>query len=202
MALKVVFDVGNVLVRWDPRNLYYRMFDDPAEMEWFLAHVCTGEWNHAQDRGRPWAEAIEAAVREHPRYETHIRAFRGRWHEMVAGLIDRNVRLLEGFRQRGIPTYAITNFAADTFGETQDRFPVLKGFDGIVCSGEEKVCKPEAKIFHILLERYHLKAEDCIFIDDSDRNISQAARLGFRTIHYGLGIDAALAFRQLGLPIE
>lgn len=202
MALNVVFDVGNVLVRWDPRNLYYKMFREPADMEWFLSHVCTGEWNLAQDRGRSWDDAIAASVREHPRYEAEIRAFRSRWHEMIAGAIEPNVRLLEGFRRNGVPIYAITNFAADTFRETQDRFPFLKSFDGIICSGEEKVCKPDPKIFQLLLDRYHLKAQSCVFIDDSDKNISQASKMGFKTIHYGLGINAASAFQQLGLPVD
>lgn len=202
MSLNVVFDVGNVLIRWDPRNLYYKMFRDPAEMEWFLSHVCTGEWNLAQDRGRPWEDAIAMTVREHPRYEAEIRAFRSRWQEMLAGAIEANVRVLDTLRKNGVATYAITNFAADTFREAQELFPFLKGFDGIICSGEEKVCKPDPKIFQLLLERYHLKASSCVFIDDSDKNISQAGKLGFKTVHYGLGINAALAFRQFGLPAD
>jgi len=201
MSLKVVFDVGNVLVRWDPRNLYHKMFSDAAEMEWFLSHVCTGAWNLEQDRGRDWNEAIEETVRAHPAYEAQIRAFRSRWHEMLAGVIEPNVRLLEGFKARGVPVYAITNFAGDTFAEAQERFPFLKSFDGIVCSAHEKVCKPDPEIFFILLQRYGLEAGDCVFIDDSDKNIAQARALGFRTIHYGLGIDAALGFAQHGLPV-
>ncbi len=202
MIKTVVFDIGNVLLRWDPRNLYNKLFDDSREMESFLHEVCTETWNLRQDAGYPWDKATAELVTAHPRYETEIRAFRGRWHEMLVGQIDANVALLEGFRRSGVPNYAITNFAADTFKESQQRFPVLRGFDGIICSGDEGICKPDPKIFHLLLERYKLDPGTCVFIDDNAANIRAANTIGFRTIHYGLGVDAAGAFRQFGLPVD
>lgn len=202
MVRTVVFDVGNILLRWDPRNLYHKVFTDPVEMEWFLSNVCTMEWNLQGDLGRPWSEMTEELVALHPAYEPQIRAYRARWHEMVIGPIEENVRLLETFRRRGVPLYAITNFSADCFAESQARFPFLTLFDGIICSGREGVLKPDPAIYHLLLERYGLAASECVFIDDSLKNIEAARHLGFKTIHYGLGIDPKLAFAQLGLPVD
>ena len=197
-----VFDVGNILLKWDPRNLYQRVFSDPARMAFFLDHVCTAEWNLAQDRGRSWAEAEAEAIARHPDFAPEIRAFRARWAETVGGPIKPNVALLDTLRSNGVRNYAITNFAEDTFAEAQEMYPFLKGFDGIICSGVEKVCKPDAAIYQILLDRYHLKAEDCVFIDDSMANITAAAKLGFHTIHYMIGLDARSAFAQFGFPVD
>lgn len=202
MTRTVVFDVGNVLVRWDPRNLYHKLFADPDAMEHFLATVCTPAWNHRADLGEPWEDLTAEAIARHPGDEKMIRAFRGRWHEMLIGSIAENVALLEGFRRAGVPNYAITNFAADTFAESQVRFPFLAGFDGVVCSGTERMGKPEPPIFHLLIERYRLDPAQCVFIDDTAPNIETARALGFRTIHYGLGIDAREAFRAHGLPVD
>lgn len=195
-----VFDIGNVLVRWDPRYLYHKIFTDPAETDFFLSEVCPPAWNLEQDRGRAWEDGIAEAIGRHPGYEPQIKAFRARWQETLGGAIAENVRLLDQLRANGVPTYAITNFAADTFLEAQDLFPFLKGFDGLIVSGREKVCKPDPALYRLLLDRNGLKASDCVFIDDSALNIETAATLGFATIHYGLGLDAAGAFRQFGLP--
>lgn len=202
MVRNVVFDVGNILLRWDPRNLYHKMFADPAEMERFLAEVCTMDWNMQGDLGRSWSAMTEELVALHPAYEPQIRAYRARWHEMVLGPIDENVRLLETFKRKGVPLYAITNFAADCFAESQLRFPFLTQFDGIICSGREGLLKPDQAIFDLLLHRYGLRAGECVFIDDSAKNIEAARRIGFKTIHYGLGLDPRLAFAQLGLPVD
>jgi len=197
-----VFDIGNVLVRWDPRNLYQKIFTDPAQTDFFLREVCPPGWNLEQDRGRPWEDGIAEAIRRHPGFSEQIQAFRLRWQETLGGAISDNVRCLERLRANGVPTYAITNFAADTFIEAQGLFPFLKGFDGMIVSGREKLLKPDPAIYRLLLDRYNLKAGDCVFIDDSAHNIEAAAALGFATIHYGLGLDAAGAFRQLGLPVD
>jgi 2-haloacid dehalogenase len=202
MVRVVVFDVGNVLVRWDPRNLYHKIFADPSEMETFLETVCTMDWNLRADFGEDWGKMTEELIALHPAQAAEIRAYRARWPEMIAGPIVENVRLLETFKARGVPIYAITNFAADTFSESQKRFPFLAAFDGIICSGVEHLIKPDPKIYRLLLGRYSLRAEECVFIDDSAKNIVAARALGFKTIHYNLGMDARLAFSQLGLPVE
>lgn len=197
-----VFDIGNVLLRWDPRNLYRKLFSDRSRMEHFLTEVCTPEWNLEQDRGRSWAEAEAEAIGRHPGFATEIRAFRARWHETIPGAIEENVALVETLRKKGVATYAITNFAADTFVEAQARFPVLTGFEGIICSGEERLLKPDPAIFELFLARFGVLARDCAFIDDSAANIATAERLGFHVIHYGIGLDARGAFAQLGFPVE
>lgn len=201
MSKVAVFDIGNVLLRWDPRNLYQNVFDDPARMTFFLDKVCTSDWNLEQDRGRSWPAGEADAIARHPEFTAEIRMFRSRWQETLAGPIDANVAVLEALRRKGVPTYAITNFAADTFAEAQGLYPFLTGFDGIICSGVEAICKPDPRIYQLLLARYALKAGDCVFIDDSAVNIAAAGKLGFKTIHYGLGLDARSAFAQLGLPV-
>lgn len=196
-----VFDMGNVLVRWDPRNLYTRIFATQVEMEHFLTHVCTPEWNVAQDAGRSWEEAISLATAEHPKYAAEIRAFRERWFEMIGGPIEPNVALLRDLQANGVPTYLISNVAADTLDVLTETFDFLGGFDGVVCSGTERMLKPEPEIFRLFLDRYGVKAQDCIFIDDSAANIATAKGLGFGTVHYGLGTDARSAFAQQGLAV-
>lgn len=196
-----VFDIGNILLRWDPRNLYARIFGSRREMEHFLATVLPPEWNLEQDRGRGWPEAEAEAIARHPEYAAAIRAFRARWPEMLAGAIPENVALLADLRAAGVETYAITNFATDTFAEAQEMFPFLKGFKGIICSGQERLLKPDPAIFRLFLDRYGLAAEQCAFIDDSAQNTASAAALGFHAIHFGLGIDARRAFAQLGFPV-
>jgi phosphoglycolate phosphatase-like HAD superfamily hydrolase len=137
----IVFDIGNVLIEWDPRHLYRRLIPEAAEMERFLAEVCTGDWNLEQDRGRPWEEAAAERIALFPRHEALIRAFRARWHEMIPGEVPGTMALLEALRARGVPLYAITNFAADTFAEAAKRFPVLRpggAFRDVVVSGTER----------------------------------------------------------------
>ena len=197
----VVFDVGNVLLRWDPRNLYRTIFDDEAEMEWFLSTVCTGQWNQEQDRGRDWEEAVALLVKDYPEHETSIRAFHDRWEETVSGVIAENVALLAALREAGVPNYCITNFSSPKFSLAQQRFPFLAGFDGIVVSGDERLLKPEPEIYRLLLDRYGLKAEDCIFIDDSRANVEGARAVGMHAIHFTEPMDLAVALRGHGFPI-
>jgi 2-haloacid dehalogenase len=197
----VVFDIGNVLLRWDPRNLYRRIFDDEAEMEWFLSHVCTHDWNIEQDRGRDWDEAVALLVKDHPKHESQIRAFHERWHETVSGVVEENVAVLQRLRDAGVPNYCITNFSSPKFALAQERFPFLAGFDGIIVSGDERLLKPDPDIYHLLLDRYRLKAGDCVFIDDSRANVEVARQVGMHAIHYIDGIDLTGELRRYGFPV-
>jgi 2-haloacid dehalogenase len=197
----VVFDIGNVLLRWDPRHLYRRIFADEAEMEWFLSHVCTNEWNIEQDRGRDWDEAVTLLVKDHPRHEGAIRAFHERWHETVSGIFEENVAVLRRLREAGVPNYCITNFSAPKFILAKERFPFLAGFDGIIVSGDERLLKPDPAIYHLLLDRYGLKAEDCVFIDDSRANVEAARGVGMHAIHCVEGVDLAAELRGYGFPV-
>ncbi|HEX2552462.1 MAG TPA: HAD family phosphatase [Microvirga sp.] len=197
----VVFDIGNVLLRWNPRNLYRKVFADEDQMEWFLREVCTNEWNVEQDRGRSWDEAVALLVARHPEWEAQIRAFHERWHETVEGVFEDNVAVLERLVRAGIPTYAITNFSSDKFREAQEIHPFLKSFRGVVVSGDERLIKPDRAIFDLFFRRYGLAPAECVFIDDSLHNIETARSLGMHAIHYSEPLDVAAALREHGIAI-
>jgi len=180
----VVFDIGNVLIHWDPRRLYRRIFDDEAEVAWFLTHVCHAAWNLDLDRGRPWSEAIAERIAAFPEHAAEVRAYDERWDEMVAGAIEGSVALLEELDASGVPLYAITNFSRAKFDHAAERFAFLSRFRGIVVSGDERLVKPDPAIFELFLSRFDLAAPDCLFIDDSAANVASAGRLGMATHHF------------------
>lgn len=198
----LVFDIGNVLIRWDPDQLYAKLIPDPLARQAFFHEVLPPEWNLEQDRGRPWAEAEAERIALFPQQADLIRAWRARWHEMVPEAITQNVAVLRAAQQAGIPCYAITNFAADTFAEAQERFSFLKtGFQGIVVSAQEQLLKPDPRIFRRFLERFSLQAEDCLFIDDSAANVRSAASLGFSTIWVAPKTDLLSEIRKHGFVV-
>jgi len=176
----VVFDVGNVLIRWDPRHLYRKLIPDEREREAFLAEVCTHEWNLEQDRGRSWDEAVAERVALFPRHETLIRAFHERWHEMVPGAVEGTPALLDRLLAAGVPVYAITNFSAEKFGEARLRFPFLGRFRDVVVSGEVRLLKPDPAIYRLLVARNGLDPAEALFIDDSPVNVAGAEAVGMR----------------------
>jgi 2-haloacid dehalogenase len=180
----VVFDIGNVLIHWDPRRLYRRIFDDEAKVTWFLTHVCHAAWNLDLDRGRPWSEAIAERIAAFPEHAAEVRAYDERWDEMVAGAIEGSVALLEALDALGVPLYAITNFSRGKFDRAAERFPFFSRFRGTIVSGDEGLVKPDPAIFELLLRRFNLAAQDCLFIDDSAANVASAGRLGMATHHF------------------
>jgi 2-haloacid dehalogenase len=182
--MNIVFDLGMVLIEWDPRNLYRNVFADEAKMEWFLANVCTNAWNLEQDRGRDWPEAIAEAIARHPDYAKEIHLYRERWMEMIPGAILGSVQILEELHAKGAALYAITNWNGDTFRETRQRFSFLNLFRDIIVSGDEKILKPAPAIFQMLCDRNKLKAADCLFIDDSLKNVRGAEACGWQGHHF------------------
>lgn len=178
----IVFDFGGVLIDWNPRYLYRTYFNDDREMEYFLSHVCTGEWNAEHDRGRTFDEGVRLLEERFPQYSEAIRLYRDGWESMLHGEFPGTVALLMKLKKLGYGIYGLTNWSAETFPIARSKYPVLHRFDGIVVSGQEKLIKPDPRIFGILLERYGLNAGECIFIDDSPANIETAARLGFNTV--------------------
>ncbi len=198
----VVFDVGNVLVDWDPRHLYRKVFADTARMDLFLSEVCHPAWNLAQDAGRPWPEAEREAIARHPDLAPEIRAYRARWHEMLSGDIPESVAILEELAAKRVPLYAITNFAADTFAETCARFPFFRHFQGIVVSGTEKLIKPDARIYQLLATRYDLDLSACVFIDDSAKNCIGARAAGMHAIDFVGAGDARQRLHAHGFPLD
>jgi 2-haloacid dehalogenase len=181
---RVIFDIGNVLVQWDPRHLYRKIFDAPGVMEAFLSEICTPAWNLEQDRGRSFAEGVAELVARHPEYEAEIRAFDERWGEMIPDLVPGTLALMERLEANGAPLYAITNFSAEKYDEARLRFPFFDRFQGAIVSGRERLVKPDRAIFELLLKRYGLSAADCLFIDDSSANIAAARSLGMATHHF------------------
>ena len=190
----VVFDLGGVLIEWDPRHLYRKLFDVPDEMESFLAEVTTAEWNAQQDAGRPWAEAVETLIAEHPERHELIEAFHVRWPEMLAGEIPGTADVLSELRDTGIRLVALSNWSAEMFPVARERFDFLSWFEGIVISGEVGVNKPDPRIFAHLVERFEIEPAATLFIDDSPANIDAARALGFRAIQF---TDAAELRREL-----
>jgi 2-haloacid dehalogenase len=196
----VVFDLGGVLVDWDPRYLYRKLFDgDEEAMEQFLAEVCTPAWNDEQDRGRPFAEAAALLVRDHPHRRELIEAWPARYPEMIPGPVAGTVEILTELRDRDVPLYALSNWSAETFPHARERFPFLGWFRGIVLSGELRIAKPDPEIYRYLLDTYHLRAEDIVFIDDSPRNVDAAASLGIRAVRFTDAPALRVALVELGL---
>lgn len=197
----VVFDVGNVLLRWDPRHLYRRLIPDRAKMHWFMQNICTSAWNIEQDRGRPWADAVALLVAQHPEWEAEIRAYDERWHETVNGVIEDSVAILAELKDKGEKVYAITNFSREKWAESLIRFPFLGTFDGAIVSAHEQLIKPDPAIYQTLFTRYGLRAADCIFVDDSEKNIKGAHAVGMRAIHFVEPIDLRAELKGLGVPL-
>jgi 2-haloacid dehalogenase len=180
----VVFDLGGVLIDWDPRYLFRKLLADEAAVEEFLATVCTPEWNAEQDRGRPFAEGVAELVERHPAHAAAIAAYAERWEEMLGGVIPGTVELLAELRAAGMPLYALTNWSAETFGVARERFELLAWFDGVVVSGEERLIKPDPRFFRLLLERFGLAPESTFYVDDSEANVEAARRLGLDAVRF------------------
>lgn len=197
----VVFDIGNVLIRWDPKRLYGRLFPDPERRDWFLAQICTEDWNREMDRGLPFAEGIADLVHRHPEWEPEIRAWDLHWHEMVPGPIDGSVAILESLRARDVPTWAITNFSTEKFAEAVVRFPFLAGFRDTVVSAHEKRLKPDPAIYHTLLDRNGLAAADCLFIDDTLANVEGARAVGMSAVPFTTPEQLALDLAAHGVAV-
>lgn len=203
----VVFDVGKVLIEWDPRHLYRRVFThddatpDEARVTWFLTEVCPPEWNLQQDLGRTIAEAEAEALARHPDMGFAIRSFYGRFQTMIPGAIGGTVKLLETLKAAGVPVHGLTNFSAETFPPTRERFAFLKAFDTVVVSGEEGVIKPDPRIYEILVERAGLDPARTAFVDDSPRNVEAARALGFHAHLFKEAGALAADWRGLGLPV-
>ncbi len=182
MIKNIVFDFGGVLIDWNPRYLYRQIFSNEAEMEMFLRDVCPMSWNLTLDIGKPFAEGVKERQALYPQYIREIEMYDSRWIEMIHGSIPENVELLKELQAKGYPTYGLSNWSEEKFSQVYPRFDFLHHFEGMVISGYEHALKPEPLLYQILLKRYSLQAEECVFIDDNPDNIATAARLGFATI--------------------
>lgn len=181
----IIFDLGGVLIDWNPRYVYRQIFDSEEKIDWFFETICTNDWNENQDAGKSLQEATEELVAQFPDYENEVRAFYGRWEEMLGGAIPDTVEVLKELKDLNkYKFYALTNWSAETFPVALQRYDFLRWFDGIVMSGEEKTRKPFPEFYQILLNRYSVNAGNAIFIDDNLRNVKAAESVGIRGVHF------------------
>lgn len=197
----VVFDIGGVLLDWDPRYVYRELIGDEAEMERFLAEVCTLEWHAAHDRGTPFEQSCAELAARHPDQAELIWAWARRSEDMIGGPIEGTVAILGELRAAGVRCYALTNMERETYPRRRTRFDFLRTFDGTVVSSDEGVIKPEPEIFRRLLTRYGLEAPRTVFIDDSQRNVAAAAALGMVAIRFRSPEQLRAELVALGLPL-
>lgn len=195
----VVWDLGAVLIDWNPRYLYRSLIPDPDAMERFLAEVATPAWNHEQDRGRRWADAVAELTAAHPEHADLIRAYHERWPEMLGGAIEGSVAILHELRDAGVALYALSNWSAETFHVALERYPFLGWFRGIVISGEVGAAKPEPEIYEALMARHGVDPARSVFVDDQPVNVAAARALGFTAIRFTGADDLRAALEGLGL---
>jgi 2-haloacid dehalogenase len=197
----VIFDLGGVLIDWNPRHLYRKLFDDEAAMETFLREVCAPAWNLEQDRGRPWAQAIAELSAQHPDKAGLIAAYRRRWPEMLNGPIAGTVAILEQLHDAGVRLFALTNWSAETYPYAEQLYPFLARFRAVVVSGRIGLIKPEAAIYRHAIARFGVEPARTLFIDDSASNVAGAEAAGLRAIRF-TGPEALLRdLAALGLPV-
>jgi 2-haloacid dehalogenase len=196
----LVFDLGGVLIDWNPVYVYKTIFGNEQQMNWFFQNICTSEWNEEQDAGRTLKEATDLLIAKFPEHEVNIRIYYDRWEDMLAGPIHETVEIL---RQLKFNTthrlYALTNWSAETFPVALQKYEFLHWFDGIVVSGEEKTRKPFQQIYRTLIERFQINPSSTVYTDDSLRNIAPAKELGFHTIHFQSPPQLKLELKNLGV---
>jgi 2-haloacid dehalogenase len=182
----LIFDVGGVLIDWNPRHLYRKLFDGDSDgaMERFLAEVCTPEWNLRQDVGRPFAEAVAELTGRFPDHADLIAAYDARWEEMVPGAHDETIEIVRELKARGTPLYCLTNFSTEKFPLMRRRFDVFDLFDGIVVSAEIGMVKPDPAVYRYVVERFGLEAPSCLFVDDVEANVAAASSVGMQAVRY------------------
>jgi 2-haloacid dehalogenase len=180
----VIFDLGGVLVDWDPRYLYRKLLPDEEAVEWFLSTVTTPEWNGVQDWGRSFADAVAVLTQQFPQHADLIEAYDHRWIDMISGQIEGTVEILRELRTAGSRLYALTNWSAEKFPHAEQMFDWLSWFDGIVVSGRESLAKPDPRIYRLLLERYQIAGPTTLYIDDNPPNVHAANVVGMTGVHF------------------
>ena len=181
----IIFDLGGVLIDWNPNYVYDTIFDDPEEKKWFFDNICTPDWNEEQDAGRTLSEATEMLVKQFPEHEKNIRAYYDRWTEMLKGPIQETVDVFRELKDLNkYQILALTNWSAETFPIALDRYDFLHWFDGRVVSGEEKTRKPFREIYQTLIDRFGVDPSTAVYTDDNARNLIPAKELGMYTIHF------------------
>lgn len=196
MIKNLIFDFGAVLIDWNPHYLYDAYLGSREKADEFLTRVCDMDWNLQMDSGRPFAETIPERVALFPEWEDAIRVYETRWQEMIGGEINGMFELLNRLTLKGIPLFGLTNWSRETFPPVRVRYArIFNQLQGYVVSGEEGVVKPDAQIYKILLDKYHLLPEECLFIDDSMKNILGARAVGMQAFHFQ-GVDGLCEYLE------
>ncbi|WP_291987483.1 HAD family phosphatase [Luteitalea sp.] len=195
----LLFDLGNVLIRWDPRNHYRDRFDTPEAMEQFLAEITPGTWNHEMDLGKPFAQAIAERSALYPDHAALLAEWKSGWERMLGGAIEESVTLLEELRAHGYRVAALTNWSAETYPVARTRFPFLDWFEDVVISGVEGIAKPDPRVFQLALARTGFAAERTVFIDDNLPNVEAARALGLHTVHFTSSAQCREELRAMGV---
>ncbi|HET9895843.1 MAG TPA: HAD family phosphatase [Streptosporangiaceae bacterium] len=197
----VVFDLGGVLLDWDPRYLYRQLIGDPAKLDHFLDRICSRDWHRAHDLGVDTGQSCRELASLHPGYAELIMAWSERGEEMIAGVFEDSAAVLAELKAAGLPCFALSNMEADRYEQRRARFSFFELFDGCVISGIEGVMKPDRKIFDVLLARYGLEPAGTAFIDDQPANVMAARELGVVAIEFTSSAQLRLDLRELGLPV-
>ena len=196
----IIFDLGGVLIDWNPSYVFDKMFEDEEQKKHFFENICTSDWNEKQDAGRSLKEATEELVTKHPEWKAYIEAYYGRWEEMLGGPIHGTVEILKQLKeQEKYKLYALTNWSAELFPIALERYDFLHWFDGRVVSGEEKMRKPFPEFYQLLLDRFGLNVEETLFIDDNTRNAKAAEAMGFKTIIFKSPFQLKEELAKLGI---
>jgi 2-haloacid dehalogenase len=200
MTKAIIFDLGAVLIDWNPHHLYKKLFADEQQMKDFLANIANMDWNEEQDMGRSLHEGTAILVAKHPEHEANIRAYYGRWDEMLGGVIEGTAKIFEELKDSGkYKIYALSNWSAETFGIAQRQYDVLNQFDGIMISGTEKIRKPFPEFYRLMLDRYDLQPEECLFIDDNQRNVLAAEAMGIPSVHFVGADELRVELKERGI---
>lgn len=195
----IIFDLGGVLIDWNPHALYAPYFSNPAEIDRFLKEINFAAWNTRQDAGRPFAEGVAVLSAEFPHYADLISAYHEHWEKSVPGPIEGTVKILRQLKKSGHAVYALTNFSSETFPIMRKRYDFLNLFEYILVSGEVGLVKPDPAIYRLLLQKINRPAENCLFIDDSAANTAAAHQLGFDTIQFHSPDALTVELKQRGL---
>lgn len=199
----IIFDLGGVLIDWNPRYLFRKIFDgDEERVDWFLSEVCPQSWNVQMDGGYPFQQAIEDRCQLFPELADVLHAYWERWDETISGEIPETVAILAKLREAGYPLYVLSNWSAETFARVRAQFPFLDWFDELIISGQIGLTKPNKEIFDYLLEKVGLPAEECLFIDDRAENTDAAEKFGFQTVLFTSPEELLKYFQDIELLIE
>lgn len=196
----IIFDLGGVLIDWNPSYVFDKMFDDEEKKKHFFENICTSDWNEKQDAGRSLKKATEELAAQYPEWEKYIEAYYGRWEEMLGGPIGDTVEIFRQIKDSGrYKLYALTNWSAELFPIALERYDFLHWFDGRVVSGEEKMRKPFPEFYQLIIDRFQLAPGETLFIDDNLRNVKAAEEIGLRTIAFQSPLQLKQKLTQMGI---